>query len=375
MPEPAPTAPETQPTPAPAAKPAGDMSFGEYLRAQPARDDAATDESEDGQPQPKPVAQAEAPPAKGATASPASDDQADQAAEGDEQAPTGSPRALLLKGDIEGAFKAAFGKSPADFQINSKQWVAMRHERQKARSAVEAKQTELRGIATELQREYAPFAEARELWQKGDVEGAVKAAFGVPWNEAAKRALKQYHERDPRIEAQAAELAALKREIAEREERDRERAEQHRAETERQTYLSQVSSTLEQHSDPTISKAAKRPAFVQAVFAKLQEHWDGYETIPVEEAANLAKEQFFSEWSEWRGVFDGGPSDRGASTHAAAPTGAAIPARQETHAVSKTLKQSEAAEVSAIEQLPDGPERDAALKRKYMNLFRHATIE
>lgn len=411
---PAPPAPES------ATKAAAQVSFGAYQAAvkaeappeaktapapkqvsgsSPARDEqgrflprseAAQDESEDTSlAQPKPIESAEAATGKDDESRSSESDDRTESSAVDEAPKPGSPRALLLKAktpqEVDEAFIAAFGKPASAFNINSKQWVAYRHEKAKQRAEHEQRQEQLRAIARGLQDQYGPMHEARELYQKGEVEAALKLAFGDDWNTATRKALKQYHDRDPRIEALQAEVERMKAEKVEREQAEREQAERQQNESELQNYRSQIAEASTTLENPLARQLGPKRIFQDAVLSWIQENAYGVEGMSRDEIVALAADEIINtpppgplqdilDVLRERAESEG---DRDATNHAAEPAGAAIPVRQEAakkRAAPKTLRQDHAAEVAHEKPVPPGPERDRLLREKYEPLLRQSTL-
>lgn len=255
-------------------------------------------------------------------------------------------RAMLQKGDLDGALKAAFGKTAKDFAINSKQWQAWREKTQEGKRALAAKEQQLMQAAQELQKRFAPLHQARQEYEAGNLTEAFKLAFGEDINDFQRKALRQKMGQDP-------EVAKLKRQLEEekqaRIQREREAQERYQAEQEehmRRQYFAGVQKQLGE-LEPHIQKVATKRAFFQAVVEQLQEHYDPDTniTIPVSHAAELAFAELYGD--VWDSGVTGTPH-----TPAATVQGGSSPVRPAARAA-KNLKQSHAAEASAPGRLSD----------------------
>lgn len=266
-----------------------------------------------------------------------------------------TPRQLLDEGDIDGAFLEAFGKKPGDLNINSKRWSehhkAVRKDREKLQQQVEHANRqlyqerhnvqELLRAAREEVRPYQPFIEAKKLYDAGDIEGAIKTAFGDDATAFNKRLIRSAHGKNPEVEALKAELERDRAErLREREEYQRQMAARQQAEQE-QANMAWVTENLASVEDYDYAGAAKRPAFVRRVYEVLVQHYDAdtNTTLPLNQAADIVRQ-------EWEEHFGASFAPRGVPVSTTSVRGGSNPARQEAKP-SRTLSQTGAAEASA----------------------------
>lgn len=260
-------------------------------------------------------------------------------------------RQLLEEGDMEGAFEEAFGKKPADFNINSKRWAEYRQVMKRDRAKVEQRE---RQVAQNFERynqliarakdEVKPFIamrQAKQLYESGDLEGAIKLAFGDDVTGFNKRLLGQFHGKNPEVDSVRAELQALRDErAAERQQYAEQVAQQQQAEQQRQ-FVATMTNIIETSGDEQLERFAKKPKFLGRVYQILEQHYDREmnTTIPILEAADMARREILDEFGDVLGSRDAGApavSGRGGST----------PAKQVPQGT-RTISQNGAAETSA----------------------------
>jgi hypothetical protein len=405
----APTNGAAAPEAAPSA-PGKDLSWSEYIKAHPP-DDAAEQPPDDTSQTQSPSPQGADRPAASQSDQPERDEKgrflpkdeqpAPKKAEPKKAAPPAEPeeppaeaagpvsadtlqkaRAALAKGDLKSAMKLAFGKAPEDFAINSKQWAAWRHERAKERQKLEQKELRLSQVVGQIKERFAPYVEAEELLDKGDVEAWVRKAtrgkYG--YNDLAKRALKQFHDEPPAVRELREQNDRLAAELREMREGDQRRAaEYEQAQKEQQAY-EYYSGALSGHPDQRIAKLAKRPAFVAKVIERIADHWNVHEEEL--DPLDTANEVFAEEYGE---LFDDSPvagQQAGGGANVLEASGAPISAAQtgaaptpvRRTARSTSLPLSQAAEVTAPIPERDSPERDAAIAAKYKRMFRNSML-
>jgi ribosomal protein L29 len=260
-------------------------------------------------------------------------------------------RQLLEAGDLEGAFEEAFGKKPADFNINSKRWAEYRQVMKRDRAKVEQRERQVaqnfeqyNQLIARAKDEVKPFIamrQAKQLYESGDLEGAIKLAFGDDVTGFNKRLLGQFHSKSPEVDATRAELKALKDELlAERQQYQQQLAQQHQAEQQRQD-LATIARTIEQEGDAQLAAFAKNPKRLGRIYQILAQHYDHdlKVTIPIMEAADMARREILDEFGDVLG-----PRDAGAP--AVSGRGGSTPAKQVPHGT-RTISQNGAAETSA----------------------------
>lgn len=261
-------------------------------------------------------------------------------------------RYYLQHGDVAKAVDVAFGELKLDglpdqvrealarkLGTSSAQWERLRKHEQSTKRAAAARESELRGIVSQLQQEYEPLHKARQAYQSNDFETAFKLAFGEDAADFQRKVIGQRVGKNPEIEALKEELRK-RDERAESEKRaaaeEAHRAEMVRAQTE---YLGNLRTELAASEDADIARFAQKPAFAQRVFAVLRDNYDARTgtTVPVRVAAEHVRDQVFRELQEWG---HGAPGAQPAQTvQAGAP-----PAKQPARAAVRTLKQTQAAE-------------------------------
>lgn len=391
-PAPATAQPTAQPTPEAAATPAAPVETPEAKRArQIAKAEAAMRESSIGdEPASEPVAAAPLKDpktgkflprqkvkaeAKPATVEPTEPKEAATSEPSrDETAQSASPRALLDSGKFDEAFKAAFGEDvdPRRYRIDSRSWASFRQEVRKEREKLGTMRQQVETRAGELVKTYEPFAEAKRLYDSGDLAGMVRVITNgdMDASEFNRRLLHSQYSKDPEVEKLRRELREEREARTAREQKAEQEAAEQQAQQARQQFVEQLTDELTGCEDPRVAKAAKRPAFVRQVFAVLQKHYDPQTgtTLPIPEAAEMVLEQVHSEHSFWSSeVFGAGqpqlseiPNQGGT---APAKSGAARPPP-------RTLRQSEAAEAA-----PRGKLSRDQLIAKYTPILRQSSLE
>ena len=260
-------------------------------------------------------------------------------------------RQLLEAGDLEGAFEEAFGKKPADFNINSKRWAEYRQVMKRDRQKVEARERQVQEnfaqynqLVARAKEEVKPFLamrKAKELYAKGDLEGAIKLAFEDDVTGFNKRLLGQFHGKNPEVDSVRDEVRQLREALqAEREQYAQQLEQQQRAEQQRQ-FVATMTNTIETCDDPQLAAFAKKPKFLGRVYQILEQHYDSAmnTTIPILEAADMARREIVDEFGD---VF--GPRDAGAP--AVSGRGGSTPAKQVSQGA-RTISQTGAAETSS----------------------------
>lgn len=131
--------------------------------------------------------------------------------------------ALLKSGDFEGALKLA-GIDTDGMKIPASRWAEFRkHEKETkerlrtAEASVLRKDAEVRALAADVAKKFEPFDLARKAWDSGDIESAIKHAFGADLESFSEMAVKHKLGQDP-------EVVALKRWKSEQEQAAKDRA-------------------------------------------------------------------------------------------------------------------------------------------------------
>jgi hypothetical protein len=172
---------------------------------------------------------------------------------------------MLKSGDFEGALRLA-GIDPAGTKIPAARWAEFRkHEKEskerirQAEARTVQRDNEVRTLAAEVAKRFEPYEHARKAWESGDIESALKHAFGADLESLSEMAVKQKLGQDP-------EVVALKRWKA-----DQERAAQERAAAEQKAQAEQTT-------------AAQRREYCSALSAELKSgdatHAAAVETFP-----------------------------------------------------------------------------------------------
>lgn len=313
-------------------------------------------------------------PAAPAAATDAETDTSTDAPEPGQAAASGkSPRELLEAGDLDGAFEAAFGKKPHDFKIDPRRWEEWRKagQRQK-RELAERKARDEAEIAdkrrtfseelAEARRMFGPLAEAAKLYKAGDVVGAIQRAFGDDINAFQKKALAQFHGKNPEVEALRRELEEERRSKTESERKERERREAEESRRAIQNYREQLRAELIEGGDPVLARLAVQDAFILRVWQIKRERFDfdSRTTVSTSEAAAMARRELVERFGSALGASAdrsvSAESDRAGSKPAQAENGKKPPSR--------TLSQRGATEASE----PGRALSDTERRRKYTDL-------
>lgn len=278
-----------------AAKKAAEAKAAKSAPAKPEKDAPA--------PEKKPEAKADAEP----------DAAADAAEEPEREKPRRgmSAKQLLEAGDIEGAFMEAFGKKPGDFQITSARWEEFRRVQQREKQKLAQRTQQVNDLierASKDARSLLPFREAKQLYESGDYEGALRHAFGASFDDFQRGLLKQYHGRNPEVEALKAELERDRQErLRERQEYQAQRERQQLEQQERQ-FVESLTSTIAGSDDGQLAALSRKPVFIRRVYALMQEHYDSATdtTLPVLEAADMARRELVDHFGDVFGSRDAG---------------------------------------------------------------------
>lgn len=274
-----------------AAKKAAEAKAAKATPAKPDKDAPA--------PEKKPEAKAEAEP--------------DAAGEPEPEKPRRgmSAKQLLEAGDIEGAFMEAFGKKPGDFQITSARWEEFRKVQQREKQKLAQRTQQVNDLierASKDARSLLPFREAKQLYESGDYEGALRHAFGASFDDFQRGLLKQYHGKNPEVEAIRSEWEREKQErLRERQEYQAQRERQQLEQQERQ-FVEHMTTTIAGSDDAQLAALSRKPVFIRRVYALMQEHYDSATdtTLPVLEAADMARRELVDHFGDVFGSRDAG---------------------------------------------------------------------
>lgn len=235
--------------------------------------------------------------------------------------------ALLKAGDWEGALKLA-GVDPEGTKIPASRWAEFRkHEkefREKARVTelrLQQRDNEVRNLAATVAKQFEPFQLAKKAWDSGNIEDAIKHAFGADLTEFSELAVKHKLGQDP-------EVIALKRWKAEQEKAAQERAEaeakalaEQTTAAQRREYCAALAIELKD-AGATIAAAAETfPDFTQRV---MQIQLDAYnksgEELSAAEAAGKLIDQLKPWLEKWSKVMGVGATPNPQSSDGAATT-------------------------------------------------------
>lgn len=380
-------------TPAPEAKaePAKEPTFREFMEANPpddtdvdfaeavARDSAGRfQKKKSGE-----AAQASAEPTSQPQTEPSSSDGKDPP-DAEAAGPKLSPRALLAAGKeaeaIDAALKAALGMTAAELRVDPKAFVSHRKEERRLKAEMSQREQRLAVETQQVAEKYAPLYAAQEAFKSGKVSEAVKAAFGVDWNELSRLALREHHERDPKLDRYEQELADLRAKLEERDRVAEERAQQAAAQQERQQHLQLITEVLGAE-DTTVSRLAnKHPKFTEAVLAFIEQNASEFDGWDRDDIIATAAETVYGQWEpELRSVAElFAPSGQAQSPESRATgrpdaeTGTAAPTRERParRAPSpKPLSQSGAAEAGT----PTHKMTELEAREHFARLLRHST--
>jgi len=260
-------------------------------------------------------------------------------------------RAHLQRADVAKAIDAAFGDlsslapGMADairetlahkLGVGSKNWELVRKHEARAKRELAEKEQHIGRLVDAVKRDYAPFAQAKALYDKGDYDAAFKAAFGEDPTDFQRKIISQRVGRDPEVERLKAELQK------DREERQREREQYEQAQRERSEqaqideYKGRLQNELSISEDPAIARYASRPQFVAEVFEILRANYNPATgaTVPIHLAAEHVRDRVFANLKQWQLDHPG----QAPSAAQLAPKSQARPMR--------TLKQTGAAEAT-----------------------------
>ncbi len=168
--------------------------------------------------------------------------------------------------------------------ITTDERIGFRAEKRRFREKMDAERAELQKQLHAAENYYQPALKAKQAAEAGDYDAALQA-LGVKGGlgEANEKYIERQSGKDPRVstlEQKLAEAEAREQARQQAELEQRQRFEQERAQREA---VSEISTALSAH--PHLSSLSGNEWFAQGVLKVQQEHWDGYETLSVEDAA------------------------------------------------------------------------------------------
>lgn len=227
------------------------------------------------------------------------------------------------EGDAASVLKAlGFDKSE---KVAAKHWADFRERSRKIKSELDArtqtvasKEQELQSLASTLEQRYSGFAEAKKLYDAGDLIGALQAAFGEQdIDKFASDVVKLKVSRDPEAHRK---LLALERKDKEREEQARklaeqqaqQQAQQEHAQRER-AYLQSMHGALAKTQPELIQRAEKTGKLGGLLTAIMNIQKSEYEATGEELSHDEALERFSQHHSVWGSVL-AKPDQSGSTT-------------------------------------------------------------
>jgi hypothetical protein len=260
--------------------------------------------------------------------------------------------------------------------VTTEERVGFRAEKRKWREKRTAEEVDLRHKLQAAEEFYQPMLKAKEALEAGDYDAALVAmglAGGI--SEANQKIIERESGKDPRVESLKKELEAERRVRQEREAREAElhqRAAQERAEREA---LTEISGELGAH--PHLAPLGGNEWFARGVLKVQQEHWDGYETLSVADAA-IEHIQLLRNDPRAKMAYEALQLAFGGRSRGKDPERPSEPGpvdRSDEAAVRlgkppKTLSKRKAAEAGA----PPGPLSEEQWMRKYSTMLKQATV-
>jgi hypothetical protein len=217
---------------------------------------------------------------------------------------------LATDGQFEDVLRA-LGLDPAGIKVPSSRFAEFRQwEKQEkakihqASQRVLSEQAEVRSLAQQTVKQFEPFVSAKAAWDKGDVETAIKQAFGADIENFSELAVKQKLGQDP-------EVTQLKRWKEQQEAREAERIESEKksqaeqfTQRQRNEYCAALKVELKQ-AEPVVAAAVETfDDFPTRVMQLQLEHYEKTgEEMPAEEAGAKLLETVRSNVERWNKVF------------------------------------------------------------------------
>lgn len=288
--------------------------------------------------------------------------------------PAGSVDSEELTAFKEQAEKLGF--SIDDRQVAKQERVSLRQERKemRARMAEERDETNrrLQTQTAEFEQKYERAMRLQRAIDEDNLDGVAEAIGYKDWTEVNKAFLNK------NLNPQHKEMMALRRQLKEREEREETAAKaahqqkaQERHQAQQREYKRDLQDDISDLKDETLAAFSDHDLFVDTAFAYQQRHWDGVETISVQEAAELALQDAKKLYEGLHARF-GGRSTQTSETPASGATAekpAGATGKRRT--APKTVSQSQVADASA--QADPNVLDEAAWTRRWMNEIASST--
>lgn len=221
--------------------------------------------------------------------------------------------------------------------------VGFRQEKRAWQEKARAREADFNQRLQATQQYFAPLHPAVEAIKAGDWDQAVKklAEFAKDdevaregLNGATKRYLKRAAGEDPRVDELSRKLAQREAEEAERAQKAQLAWQQQEEQRVRAEFTKAKAAELEQLEDLHVKRLAKVPNFAPRVVAYMEEQWDGYETVSLEEAAEHVAKQARAAYDELHQVF----GDRDSDTNPETPETTQVAGRPSKRDVGKKPK-------------------------------------
>jgi hypothetical protein len=208
-----------------------------------------------------------------------------------------------------------------------------------------------------LEEKYRRAIDLQKAMDSDDLDGVASAFGHKDWNELNQHALKQ------RLSPEHKRVMALQKELEQRKQAELKAQEKYQQEQQARLRQQKEREQLDNLADdladmkvPHFQTLAKDPSFVAGTLNHLRNNWDGHETIPVQEAANLAYLDAKKLYEKLHTHFGGGA--RNAASEPTSGSTAEIPATGGTDGKRrkppKTISQTQVAEASAPQEFdPD----------------------
>lgn len=302
----------------------------------------------------------------------------------------GSPRDLLMKGDLEGAIAAAvqplldadakpegledaIAKLVEKTTVRSPQWAAWRKKTAESKQQLEQREAslaqqeqQLAGKLEQAVRRVEPFYAAAQAFQAGDLDtfakhlGALTDTGITSFSELTRWGLHKVHGSDPEKETLKRKLTALEQRIEQDKQQQQQAAMNAEAQQRINAYKREVGEELTEYEDPILRKLSSHPKFLDMV-VEAQLH--NIQTVGVQLPNEQVIEAAFRRWNDevfggvsglQFSVADGEPTNPPVSVQ-----GGSTPVRPaKRRALATTLKQKRAAEPSPKRQLTEEEQFD-----------------
>ncbi len=223
---------------------------------------------------------------------------------------------------------AELGYKLDDRGVTKDERYGFREEKRKANRQFAQREAKFQERLQETNAYFAPLHPAVEAVKAGDYDQAIRklAEFAKDeevaregLNGASKRYLKRAAGEDPRVDELTRKLAQREAQEAEREAQVQAQRQQQLEQQQREEFTKAKAVELEKAEDASVAKLAKLPNFAPRVVAYMEQHWDGYETVSLEEAADAVAKQARAAYDELHQVFgDPDPSNQESAGNGAA---------------------------------------------------------